>query len=395
MSKIVCDVCGSSYSENEAQCPICGTARSEAVKPVVETTGEEQASKGGKFSKTNTKKTTPARPREQASNPGEKKQESNVAMIVIVAVLLLAIVAVCVFIAIRFIDKPDGPADSTTTSSSSVPSTSTNPDIPCTGIELVGNDTKSLSFTDLTQSAQLTVQALPADTTDNVILTYTSSDPSVVTVDANGKVTPVANGSATITVTYMEYTITVNVTCEVYTKLVLDVTDVTLNPSSSTAKLYSGRLDVTQITWTSSDESVATVKDGVVTAVGNGNATITAVYGDQTVTCKVHVKEMGKVSNYVLSSTWGEKDDATLAVGEKMEIWLVNKTTGEVVKGLSWTPSNDFPKCCTMETTEKGVSVTGTAVTSTVSGGYVYVRTTYEGETFTFKLRVKAASTQE
>ena len=26
MSKIICDVCGSSYSETEVQCPICGTA---------------------------------------------------------------------------------------------------------------------------------------------------------------------------------------------------------------------------------------------------------------------------------------------------------------------------------------------------------------------------------
>ena len=49
MSKIVCDVCGSTYSETEAQCPICGTAKSEAAKPVADTYAEEQAAKGGEL----------------------------------------------------------------------------------------------------------------------------------------------------------------------------------------------------------------------------------------------------------------------------------------------------------------------------------------------------------
>ena len=106
MSKIVCDVCGSTYSETEAQCPICGTAKSEAAKPVIEANGEDQASKGGKFSKTNTRKTGAGNTRKSGSEnnkSGEEGAPSNVAMIVIVAVLLLAIVAVCVFIAVRLI----------------------------------------------------------------------------------------------------------------------------------------------------------------------------------------------------------------------------------------------------------------------------------------------------
>ena len=42
--------------------------------------------------------------------------------------------------------------------------------------------------------------------------------------------------------------------------------------------------------WTSSDESVATVKDGAVTTVSEGEAIITATAGDKTATCKVTVK---------------------------------------------------------------------------------------------------------
>lgn len=43
------------------------------------------------------------------------------------------------------------------------------------------------------------------------------------------------------------------------------------------------------VTWTSSDEAIATVKDGTVTAVKEGEATITAKAGDKTAECKVTV----------------------------------------------------------------------------------------------------------
>ena len=39
MSKIICDVCGTAFPENTAQCPICGSDGSFAVAP----TEEEQA----------------------------------------------------------------------------------------------------------------------------------------------------------------------------------------------------------------------------------------------------------------------------------------------------------------------------------------------------------------
>lgn len=52
----------------------------------------------------------------------------------------------------------------------------------------------------------------------------------------------------------------------------------------------SGGNDVTaSATWTSSDEAVATVEAGVVTAVAEGNATITCEYNGQTQTCSIQV----------------------------------------------------------------------------------------------------------
>ncbi len=45
----------------------------------------------------------------------------------------------------------------------------------------------------------------------------------------------------------------------------------------------------TAVTWTSSDDTKATVKDGVVTGVAAGTATITATAGEATATCTVTV----------------------------------------------------------------------------------------------------------
>lgn len=398
MSKIVCDVCGSSYSETEAQCPICGTAKSEGAKPVVETTMEEQSAKGGKFSKSNTKKTVPHRDGQERTSTGRNQEApSNVAMIAIVAVLLLAIVAVIVVIVVRFMDKPDDPGTSSTTTNPSTSSTLL--DVPCTGIELVGNDTKALTFTELSQSAQLNVKPVPENTTDNVVCTYTSSDPSIVNVSETGLVTPVGRGEAVILVKYMDHSIEVKVNCDLYVKLELSRDDVTLNPDTTTVDLYKeSALKREEITWTSSDESVATVENGVVTAVKNGNVTITASFGDQKIECKIHVKKMDTVTDYAIRSTWSSLSEGTLKVGEELEIWFYNKKTGDVVKeNVTWSYSNDFKKCCNVEPSTNGLKITATNVTSVdsgISGGYVFAKAEYEGVTYKFIIRVKAADAQ-
>lgn len=398
MSKIVCDVCGSTYSETEAQCPICGTAKSEAAKPVVEANGEDQTNKGGKFSRTNTRKTGHGNARksgqEKNNSNSEEGAPSNLAMIIIVGVLLLAIVSVCVFIFVRLWDRPENPDPS----SSSTQSTSQT--IPCTGIELVDSANQTLNFTDLTQTAQLSVKALPENTTDTVVCTYTSSDPAVVQVSSTGLVTPVANGSATITIAYGSYTISVSVTCDIpkpITEIKLIKSEITLSPTNGlTVQLYDGELDPADIVWTSSDETVAFVENGLVTAVSNGKVTITAAYGELTASCKINVNGMNTVTDYALACTWGVKNDATMVEGEKIQIFLINKETNQPITGLEWTPSKDFKNgCASFVVTEKGIEVTALKTTANVSGQHVFIQTTYEGEVYKFIIRIKTAETQE
>ena len=108
MNKVVCNLCGTSYPENATQCPICGYART------AESASDEASSatpytyvKGGRFSKANVKK------RNQAANTtGENiatvdadiapKKKSGRGLTVTVIILLLAIIAVLAYIALRF-----------------------------------------------------------------------------------------------------------------------------------------------------------------------------------------------------------------------------------------------------------------------------------------------------
>ena len=72
--------------------------------------------------------------------------------------------------------------------------------IVVTGVTLT-QDTATL--TKAGETVQLTATVAPADATDKSV-TWTSSNTKVATVDANGKVTAVANGTCTITVTTVD-----------------------------------------------------------------------------------------------------------------------------------------------------------------------------------------------
>ena len=141
---------------------------------------------------------------------------------------------------------------------------------------------------------ELKVSVLPENATDKTY-TWSSSDKSVATV-ADDVVTAVANGSAVITAVAADGTHKASVTVKVTTSVTgIEVTPafvelkpgetqelkVSVIPENATDKTY---------TLSSSDESVATVADDVVTAVADGSAVITAVAADGTHKASVTVK---------------------------------------------------------------------------------------------------------
>ncbi len=178
-----------------------------------------------------------------------------------------------------------------------------NETVAVTGIEL--NKTE-LTLTE-GGSETLTATVTPDNATDKTV-TWTSNKESVATVE-NGVVTAVGEGTATITATAGGYEASCVVTVNPAT---VDVTGVTLDKTSATLYINgeSGTNTVTltatvtpdnatdkTVTWTSNKESVATVENGVVTAVGEGTATITASAGGKSAACTVTVLDGSNVVN--------------------------------------------------------------------------------------------------
>ena len=147
----------------------------------------------------------------------------------------------------------------------------------------------------------LTATVEPANATNKAV-TWSSDNISVATVDANGLVTAVAEGSATITVTTEDgsktasCTVTVTTATVPVTGVTLDQTSLTLDVGGSdtlTATVEPDNATNKAVTWSSSNENVATVdQNGNVKAVGAGKATITATTADGSgvsATCTVTV----------------------------------------------------------------------------------------------------------
>ncbi len=117
-------------------------------------------------------------------------------------------------------------------------------------------------------------------------LEFSSSDNAVATVDKNGVVTGISSGKAIITVACGKRVTkaTVNVAKR---ENRLDVSDESAmmlvgDTKQVTAKVHFGLTEVTDavISWQSSNSAVATVDNGVITAVGSGKAEITVSYED-------------------------------------------------------------------------------------------------------------------
>ncbi len=140
----------------------------------------------------------------------------------------------------------------------------------------------------------LTATVLPSNATDKAV-TWSSSKESVATV-TNGVVTAKSTGVAIITAKVSDKEATCVVTVE---KDVIAVTNIILSQEEATfaegetlvltaTVLPSNATDKT-VTWSSSKESVATVTNGVVTAIAPGTAVITAKAGDKEAICVVMV----------------------------------------------------------------------------------------------------------
>ncbi len=148
-------------------------------------------------------------------------------------------------------------------------------------VESVSLDQEELSLV-IGDEYQLHETVLPAKAS-NKSVTWSSSNSSVASV-SEGKIKAVTVGSATITVTTESGGHTARCNVQVV-KETVHVTGVSLTPESMTLSVSgTRRLSVQlqpsgatnhKVSWSTSDESVAIVRDGLVTGVKQGTAVIT------------------------------------------------------------------------------------------------------------------------
>lgn len=436
MSKVICDVCGTTYPETAQQCPICGCAKNTTAQTAAgdgaQSAGETSYAyvKGGRFSKSNVRKRNKTgkeperqmaseRPAKAERQPKEeKKDNTNKILAVIVVILLLAIVAVLVYMGLRVffpdLGKPVDPSDNNTTqiteSTESTESTGTSTplEIPCTSVKL---SRSTIEFLKAGDGYLLAATVAPADTTDSVV--YESSDEDVVTVTDGGMITAVSGGQAVIIVTCGDQTAECQIICsfgeyQAPTETAPSEPDVQIPEGfvlklnrtefSLTAKypnpwaLYKETMGVkaTDITWTVDDPKVASVdENGVVSAVGRGWTTVRATIGDQTASCKVNVSFDPKPATepkYKLSHT-----DVTLYVGDPtLESFRITLTDKEGVNiDAEWTVSDEG------YVTINGRNITAVKSTSDLAKRAVTVSATVDGETYTCTVRVAEKPTEE
>lgn len=143
-------------------------------------------------------------------------------------------------------------------------------------------------------TSQLGAIVLPDAVIDKTI-TWKTDDESIATIDSEGNITAIAEGETKISaivnnVTALCALTVVPVAVESVT-LNKDVMKMSINETLQLiATVLPENATYKDITWTSSNEQVATVNnDGLVTTIGTGNTTITATSGDKSAVCNLVV----------------------------------------------------------------------------------------------------------
>lgn len=306
--------------------------------------------KGGRFSKGNVNKrmksseSSGQKPTGRKSKKNKKMSKAERGLVITIVVLLIAILAVVAYIVFNYFIPQSKPEKNITPVESTKPTApiTTYPTIqpttepaerPCTGLTV---SEESIRFNAIGGSWLMNVIPTPANTTDS--MTYLSSNTEVATVTEDGKVTAVGSGECIITVVCGDIAVECKVVCDLdpqgtvpeetqpeetkpeetkpeetkpeetkpeetkpeetkpeETKPV-DVGDFKLNREDFTLSigeswvLYNGSIDSSEITWASSNNSVATVRNGRVRGIGKGYCWITAEYNDVKLKAIVYVE---------------------------------------------------------------------------------------------------------
>ena len=208
---------------------------------------------------------------------------------------------------------------------------------------------------------------------------YSSSDPSVASVSADGTVKGIAEGTAVITADAGGQTLE----CEV--RVSAEASQYAYTLSDRALDLYETaeyRLSFavfpekeTKVTFTSADPAVASVDaDGTVTARSEGETEIYAEADGQRFVCRVNVRAM-----YILNYK-----SAELRAGETLRLAVSNTIDGSVLSGVVFRSDN-----------EAAATVDGSGCVTAVREGFAVIAAEVNGRTFECFVTVAAGSAEE
>jgi flagellar basal body-associated protein FliL len=349
MSKIICDICGTAFSDTEEFCPICGCAKDANAEALAEELMKEEVVFSAAAMEVAAPKKAPVLEDEEPDyddfdededdeiddedddddyddDDEEDEHKSNAGLVILLVIVILLLLAVGAFILVRyFLPNVMGPQP---TEPSIVETTApvvetTELKIPCESLALTSN--VEIVLEEVGANWLINVMALPENTTD--ALTYVSSDETVVTVNEQGKLTAVGEGTAVITITCGEQALNCTVTCRFTEETTAPsepeettapeetteptepettvpettLPDVTISfvKNDVTSRMIGeqfylrvnpSNLDPALLTWSSENEFICKVdQTGLVTITGRGTTHVYVEYNGQKIECIVRV----------------------------------------------------------------------------------------------------------
>lgn len=421
MNLKTCYYCGTKYTEEESRCPLCGQTEIEQDAP--EVSAAAPAASKVKEREAEVER-HPERPMKKKKS-SKKSRGQGAASTVICIILALIVIAGVAFILnslgiVNFGGEktPNQPQQPDVNLDLPVDDQLQTGDLSCTAITVTPS---SVNLPAQGIKTRLIVNLTPMECTE--VVSFASSDESVVTVTQEGEITAVGPGQAAITVACGNIRSLVDVVCSFevvpetpvvpdvpatpdtpaapetpatpaepetpaeptidYSQLSLSVEDFTLSKDLGLTWtiLVKGVPEGEKITveWSSDDVEIATVENGKVTAVATGKTKIRALIdGDKkeltaVVRCVVPTaEEQEPVDESLLNMS---HTDVTLTkVGESFNIYLYKDDTRYA--GTKWV-SEDEAICVVNEDGR----------VTAVAAGRTNIVGEYEGKTYTCIIR--------
>lgn len=224
-------------------------------------------------------------------------------------------------------------------------------------------------------SEPLVLTVLPADATCKDA-TWSSQDESIATVDSEGRVTGIKAGKTTITATSIDpYSAGKPKSCVIQLSVNQGAEGLSITGDNIVAKGKTAKLTCTispedttnkKIDWSSSDEKVARVSNGTVTAVGVGSCTITGTMADGSGVSATHDITVIQAVTQIQSNNKGR---IAVTEGKTVQLGITVLPNDATSKEVTWSSSSTSVATVDSNGLVSGKSAGTCVITATAADG--------------------------